>query len=104
VKSIDTGRYRGLFVTVQARLVVADPSRGDERSRAQLGLQVGADYYLETGTDYSGLRRTSASAGRRRVTNDWQAFSYTTLSDVGIRCRGGGITEAEFRSAPPPLE
>jgi hypothetical protein len=38
------------------------------------------------------------------VKNDWQAFNLFTFSDVGEQDPGGGISEAEFRRAPPPLE
>jgi hypothetical protein len=77
---------------------------GDERWRAQLGLQVGADYYLEADTDYSGIAPNIGISRTKKLTDQWQAFSYTTLSDVGDQVPGGGITEGEFRSAPPPLE
>jgi hypothetical protein len=94
-----------MFVTIQARLVVADPSRADDRARAQVGLQVGADYYLTTTSIYPewyapavGINRTKA------ITNNWQAYNFTTFSDVGSQDPGGGISEAAFRAAPPPLQ
>ena len=36
---------RAAFVTMQGRLVVDDPARPDDRGRAELLMQVGADYY-----------------------------------------------------------
>jgi hypothetical protein len=104
VKGIDGWDIGAFFVTVQARLVVADQSRGDERDRAELGLQVGADYYLETSTDYSGIAPNIGISRTKRLTSDWQAFNYTTLSDVGTQIPGGGITESDLRSGPPPLQ
>jgi hypothetical protein len=104
VKSIQPNDIAAFFVTVQARLVVADSSRGDERSKAQLGLQVGADYYLETDTDYGQIAPNIGISRTKKLTNEWQAFSYTTLSDVGKQVPGGGITESQLRAAPPPLE
>jgi hypothetical protein len=94
-----------LFVTVQARMVVADASKADDRARAQVGLQVGADYYLDTVTVYQESYAPAVGIARTKtITNNWQAFSYTTLSDVGSQMPGGGITEAALRAAPPPME
>jgi hypothetical protein len=104
VKGIDGWDIGAFFVTVQARLVVADESRGDERGRAELGLQVGADYYLETSTDYAGIAPNIGISRTKKLTSDWQAFNYTTLSDVGTQIPGGGIPESELRASPPPLQ
>ena len=37
------------------------------------------------------------------VSNDWQAFNFATI-DAGVQDPGGGLTEAELRSNPPPLQ
>lgn len=103
-RSIEPGNIGAIFVTVQARLVAADSSGQDQRAKAQLGLQVGADYYLETSTDYGEIAPNIGISRTKKLTNDWQAFNYTTLSDVGDQIPGGGITQAEFRAKPPPLE
>lgn len=93
-----------VFVSLQARLVVDDPSRPDDRSAARLLVWAGADYYIDGSTPWS-VPNPAISASRiKRVTNEWQAFSATTLSDVGIQEPGGGITSAQFRAAPPPLQ
>ena len=103
--AVDAWDIDAFFVTVQARLVVANPSGADDRGAAQLGLQVGADYYMETYSDYGDTIAPNIGISRtKRLTNDWQAFNYTTLSDVGTQIPGGGITEARLRSSPPPLE
>jgi len=102
---IDPTDIAAMFVTVQARMVVADPSRTDDRARAQLGLQVGADYYLGTKTIYPEAYAPAVGISRTKtLTNDWQAFNFTTISDVGSQDPGGGITESALRAAPPPLE
>ena len=103
--AIDPWDVGAFFVTVQARLVVANSSGADDRRAAELGLQIGADYYMETYSDYGDLIAPNIGISRtKKLTNEWQAFSYTTLSDVGEQIPGGGITEAELRGSPPPLE
>ena len=103
--AFDPNDIGALFVTLQARMVLADPGRTDDRSKAQLGIQVGADYYLDTSMTFKegyapavGINRT------KKLSNDWQAFNYVTFSDVGTQDPGGGISEAAFRANPPPLE
>ncbi|MFT4101542.1 MAG: hypothetical protein QM674_11005 [Burkholderiaceae bacterium] len=93
-----------MFVTLQARLVVDDPKQADDRASARYLVQIGADYYKDTATSWSFVVPSAMTARSKLVTNDWQAFSATTFSNVGIQEPGGGITEAAFRAAPPPLE
>jgi hypothetical protein len=102
INPADIGAF---FVTVQARLVVADQAKPDDRHKAQIGLQVGADYYLDTVTTYRESYAPAIGINRTKtINNNWQAYSYTTLSDVGSQQPGGGITEAALRAAPPPME
>ena len=93
-----------LFVTLQARLVVDDPKLPDDRAKARYLVQIGNDYYKDTSTTWKFIVPSAMTARSKRVTNDWQAFSATTFSDVGRQEPGGGITEAAFRADPPPLE
>jgi hypothetical protein len=103
--TVDPYDIEALFVTVQARMVVADTSQVDDRAQAQVGLQVGADYYLDSTTVYAESYAPAVGIARtKNITNEWQSFSYTTLSDVGGQQPGGGITEAVLRAAPPPME
>jgi len=103
--SVDPTDIAAMFVTVQARMVVADASRADDRAKAQVGLQVGADYYLTTSSIYPEAYAPAIGINRTRtITNDWQAYNFTTFSDVGVQDPGGGISEAAFRAAPPPME
>lgn len=103
--AIDPKDIEALFVTVQARLAVADPSRADDRAKAQVGLQVGADYYLDTKSIYREDYAPAVGISRTKtITNDWQAFNFMTFSDVGTQDPGGGISEALLRKLPPPLE
>lgn len=103
--AVDPYDIAAMFVTVQARLVVADASRPDDRARAQVGLQVGADYYMTTSSIYPESYAPAVGIARtKKIANDWQAYSFTTFSDVGGQDPGGGISEAAFRAAPPPMQ
>ena len=101
---IDAADIDAVFVTVQARLVVDNPSLPDDRDAARLLFHVGADYYIDTNTNWTVPQPGVGVSRAKRVTNEWQAFSLATFSNVGIQEPGGGITEATFRAAPPPLE
>lgn len=100
---IEAGDIDAVFVTVQARLVVDNPSLPDDRQAARLLFHVGADYYIDTNTSWTVPQPGVGVSRAKQVTNEWQTFSLTTFSDVGIQEPGGGITEATFRANPPPL-
>jgi hypothetical protein len=102
--TIDPTDIAAMFVTLQARLVVDDASRPDDRSRARLLVQVGADYYPDPSTGWPGANPAVATSRVKLVKNEWQSFNMTTFSDVGIQDPGGGISEVAFRAAPPPME
>ncbi len=102
--SIDPADIDAVFLTVQARLVADNPSLPDDRSAARLLIQIGADYYIDTNTSWTVPTPGVGVSRAKLITNDWQAFSFTTFSDVGIQEPGGGITEAAFRANPPPLD
>lgn len=102
--SIEPTDIAALFVTLQARLVVDDPKRPDDRANARYLIQVGADYYKDTATTWKFIVPSAMTARSKRVTSEWQAFSATTFSNVGQQEPGGGITEAAFRADPPPLD
>ena len=92
-----------VVVTIQARLVVGDPGRGDDRAKAKYLIQVGADYYPTNGSAETVLPAVGISRAKL-LTNDWQPFSMSTFSDVGKQEPGGGITAAQMRADPPPLD
>jgi hypothetical protein len=106
VNGADVG---ALFITMQARLVKNNESGQDDRARAKYLVHVGGDYYPDRSTRTSDLAPAYYYPGigvsrAKLVTNDWQAFSFTTI-DVGVEDPGGGVmTEAQLRAAPPPLE
>lgn len=108
---IDIARVVGdmgaLFTTVQARLVVDDPSLPDDRSQAVLLMQSGADYYPNTKASAKDAVPPGAGLSRsKRITSSWQSFSFATL-DVARQDYHGApasISADVFRSNPPPLD
>lgn len=107
-ENLDTKDVRAIFVTMQARLVVDNPARPDDRSKARYLIHVGADYYPETSTR---VHQTAPSyyfpgvgvSRAKYVTNQWQSFNFSTI-DVAIQEPGGAISTEELRRNPPPLE
>lgn len=108
-RPIDPPDIAAIHVTTQARLIVDDPGKPDDRDRAKFLVQVGADYYPTATTKIAEFAPTGYNPGIgasrfKLMTRDWQAISMTTI-DVGVEDpRGGAMTEAELRAAPPPLD
>jgi hypothetical protein len=91
--SIDPSDIGGIFITVQARLVVNDPGLPDDRARARYLLNVGGDYWFSLTAQWD-YWKTNGDIGIGRfkyVRTGWQSFNMTTLS------------ESEIRRNPPPL-
>jgi hypothetical protein len=90
--TIDPEDIAGVFTTVQARLVVGDPGKPDDRARARYLLSMGGDYWVDMTARWDNLKTNGGIAiGRfKYVTTRWQAFNMITLS------------EEEVRRNPPP--
>ena len=101
--AIDPNDVDAVYVTLDARLTVDNTGIADDTNRAELGLQVGSDYYADTGSTWSSVNPAVALSRTKRITANWQSFNMMTFSDVGVQEPGGGISEASFRNAPPPL-
>ncbi|MBW4641979.1 MAG: hypothetical protein KME23_02990 [Goleter apudmare HA4340-LM2] len=85
---------RGMFTTVQARLVVDNPRKRDDRSQARYLLSMGGDYWLNLTTKWDNWK-TNEDFGIGKfkyLTNNWQAFNLITLPPDQIRRN------------PPPIE
>jgi hypothetical protein len=83
----------GLFVTMQARLVVDNASQPDDRSKAKYLLSMGADYWIDLKSPWSLGANADAGIGRfRYVNSQWRAFNMSTL------------TATQLRANPPPIE
>lgn len=92
--SINPNDLGGIFITVQARLIVDDPRQRDDRSQASYLLNMAGDYWLNETAEWDNFK-TNADIGMGKfkyVTTNWQAFNMTTLSPDQIR------------QNPPPIE
>ena len=106
--NFDAWDLKALVTTVQARLVVDNPARPDDRSRAKFLIHVGADYYPETSTRVAATAPAYYFPGvgvsrAKYVRNEWRAFNFSTI-DAGKPEPGGSISTQELINNPPPLE
>lgn len=84
----------GIFTTVQARLILNDASKPDDRASAKYLLSMGADYWATLSAQWDNFK-TNGDVGIGRfkyVKEDWLAFNMSTL------------TATALRENPPPLE
>jgi hypothetical protein len=91
---IDPNDVAGIFTTVQARLVIDNPQKPDDRSKARYLLSMGGDYWLDLSAQWDNWT-TNGDIGIGKfkyVTTKWQAFNMTNLSPT------------EIRQNPPPME
>jgi len=89
---IDTDDIGGIFVTVQGRLVVADPSQPDDTATARYLIVAGADYYGDGICCAEGGQNGEIGGSRyKRVTTEWRWYNFTTIA-------------SQISSNPPPLE
>lgn len=108
VKGFDAWDLKALVVTTQARLIVDNPARADDRHLAKYLIHVGADYYPEAGTRVNETAPAYYFPGvglsrAKYVQNNWRAFNFATI-DAGKPEPGGSIPTQELRDNPPPLE
>lgn len=67
----------GVFVSFEARLVVDDPARPDDRRAARFVASAGADYWKAPAYDAN----KGVAIGRfKRVTPEWRTFTMTTAA------------------------
>jgi len=101
------GDMAALYTTVQARLVVDDPNGPDDRSKAVLLMHSGADYYPNMNATAADSFPPSAGLSRsKRITSEWQAFNFATISGARQDYVGASasIATESFRANPPPLD
>ncbi len=92
--SITPADIGGVFVTVQARLILADASKPDDRDAAPVMLSAAGDYWLNLtapGDDFT-THGDIAIGKFKRLSRDWKTFNMHTL------------TADQIRANPPPLE
>ncbi|WP_145444629.1 hypothetical protein [Mucisphaera calidilacus] len=76
-----------VMVSVDARLIVHDPSGPDDRDQARLMMSVGADYWLSQTAVWDGWK-TNGDVGIGRfafIGRDWQTYTMTTLTVAEAR-------------------
>jgi hypothetical protein len=91
--AIDPANVRGVFTTFKARLVLNNPTRPDDRTRARYVASAGADYWLNTTAQWADFK-TNGDAGigkAKYVRSEWRSFNMHTL------------TPDELRRNPPPF-
>lgn len=107
--SIDAPDVDVVYVTMQARLIVSDPSRPDDRASARYLIHVGGDYYPQASTSINDFAPTGYNPGigmsrAKLVRNEWQSFSFTTIDVGAVERTGRATSEQALRAAPPPME
>jgi len=92
--TINPADIGGVFITVQARLILNDANKPDDRDAANIMLSAGGDYWLNLtapGGNYT--NNGDIAIGKfKRLSRDWKAFNMHTL------------TSDQIRNNPPPLE
>ncbi len=100
-KEINGPDIAAVITTMQVRLITNGSI--DDRAQARYLAQIGADYYPAARSADTVLPAVGMSRAKL-MTTEWQSITMTTLSDVGKQEPGGGITAAELRANPPPLD
>ncbi|OKH42960.1 hypothetical protein NIES2101_31730 [Calothrix sp. HK-06] len=92
--SINPNDIGGIFTTVEARLILDDPNKPDDRETARYLLNVGGDYWLDLSAGWDNFKTNGgiATGKFKYVTTEWQAFNMTTLP------------AAQISANPPPIE
>ncbi|MGL5795913.1 MAG: hypothetical protein ACRC06_16235, partial [Waterburya sp.] len=91
--SINREDIAAIFTTVQARLVIDNPQKPDDRSKARYLLGMGGDYWLTMTAQWDNWTTNGGiGVGKLKyVTTNWRNFNLITLSS------------SEIRRNPPPL-
>ena len=92
--SINPNDIGGIVVILEARLIVGDPSKPDDRSEARYLCGAGADYYLRLTGSWPGDTSFDPGVGNGKlkfVQQQWRSFAMTTLS------------ENRLQENPPPV-
>ncbi len=73
----------GILITAQARLILKDSKKFDDRSSAHIVMNVGADLWRNTHCEYAAEFKNNYDVGIGRfkyITNEWRSFYMTTMS------------------------
>jgi hypothetical protein len=85
--TIDPNDVKGVFTTIRARLVLADPSGPDDRREARYLLGMGADYWLDETAQWDNFKTNGdVGIGRHKfVKSYWQSFNMSSLSATQLQ-------------------
>ena len=93
----------GVYTTVQARLILDNPSGPDNRGQARYLANTGGDWWRTTSIGY-GDGTNNPGVGQSRftyVTSDWTAINFYTGGPIAIA--PNSWTEAQLRASVPPV-
>ena len=93
--AIDPDNIQGIVTLFEARLIVGDPGKPDDRSAARFLCIAGADYYPALTGSWPGNEsfNPGVALGKMKyVRTDWRSFSMTTLN------------KSQLESNPPPID
>ena len=110
-RQIDQHAIEGMYTQMIAQLVVWDPSEPDDRDKANLMLQVGADVYPEP-TSFSVLQKRGLSimpgvfiSRQRRIGNEPRVFAMANLDNVRQdstnQPKRASMSVSRFLAVPP---
>jgi hypothetical protein len=93
--TINPSDIGGIVTTLEARLIVDNPAKADDRSIAKFLVGSGADYYPALTGSWPGNATFDPGVGNGKlkfVDSAWRSFSMTTC------------TLAQLKSSPPPVD
>lgn len=98
VSIADPSDIRAVFIAMDFRLIVADPKKADDRSKARYVVDVGADYYPGKGSSWGVGWAPGIGNGRYLLAkNNWRAATLLVPN------KALGATFDELRKNPPPV-
>ena len=92
--SIEPSDIEGIVTLFEARLIVGDPNKPDDRNRARYLASSGADYYPALTGRWPGTLSYNPGVGGGKlkyVQTEWRSFAMTTL------------TRDQLTKIPPPI-
>jgi hypothetical protein len=93
--SIDPSDIGGIVTIVEARLIVGDPNKPDDRASARYLLGSGADYYPALTGGWPGTADFNPGVGGGKgkyVKTEWRSFAMSTIS------------QSDLERNPPPVD
>lgn len=91
--SMDPSDIKGVWISLEGRLILNDPNMEDDRSQANFLLGIGGDYWRSLTVEWDNFQSSGDIAiGRMRyLSNDWESFNMHTL------------TSEQLENNPPPF-